>query len=129
MKLLINTWFSQFARKQRLPDAALIDAVDRANRGLIDADLGGGVIKQRIARAGQGRSGGYRAIILFRKADRAFLVYGFPKNARDNVSPEELRAFRSTATILLSLSDDMVTTLVQDGAFREIDNHDQKLQE
>lgn len=65
MRIFMNAWFERFARKQRITDAALIDAVRRAERGQIDADLGGGVIKQRVARAGQGKSGGYRTIILY----------------------------------------------------------------
>jgi hypothetical protein len=59
-------WFQRFARKEKLADAALLEAADRAEKGQIDADLGGGVIKQRIARTGKGKSGGYRTIILLR---------------------------------------------------------------
>jgi len=57
---------------------------------LSDADLGGGVIKQRIARTGGGKSGGYRTIILFRCGDRAYFVHGFAKNDKDNISEAEL---------------------------------------
>lgn len=74
MRIFKNAWFERFTRKQRIADAALVDAVRRAERGQIDADLGGGVIKQRVARAGQGKSGGYRTIILFRLEQRAFFV-------------------------------------------------------
>ena len=59
----------------------------RAGQGLIDADLGGGVIKQRIARKSQGRSGGFRSIVLFRKGQLAFFVYGFAKSNRQNLPP------------------------------------------
>ena len=74
MRIFKNAWFERFARKQKLDAAALRDAIQRAERGLIDADLGGGVIKQRVARPGQGKSGGYRTIILYRQAHRAFFV-------------------------------------------------------
>jgi hypothetical protein len=66
---------ARFARKSRISDELLVEAIRRAERGLIDADLGGGVIKQRVGREGQGRSGGYRTLIAFRVGDRAFLIY------------------------------------------------------
>ena len=66
MRIFKNAWFERFARKQKIPDAVLRDAIRRAEQGLIDADLGGGVIKQRVARPGQGRSGGYRTLIVYR---------------------------------------------------------------
>ena len=80
MRIFKNAWFERFARKQKIPDAVLRDAIRRAEQGLIDADLGGGVIKQRVARPGQGRSGGYRTLIVYRQAQRAFFVYGFAKS-------------------------------------------------
>src|SRR6266436_7057973 len=86
VRIFKSRWFERFARKEGIADAALRDAVSRAEKGQIDADLGGGVIKQRIARPGQGRSKGYRTIILFRHRARAFFVYGFAKNQRANTS-------------------------------------------
>ncbi|MGH6873306.1 MAG: type II toxin-antitoxin system RelE/ParE family toxin [Rhizomicrobium sp.] len=71
--------FGRFAADERLSDAVLSEAVARAQSGLINADLGGGVIKQRIARSGAGKSGGYRTIIAFRKGTLAILIYGFAK--------------------------------------------------
>jgi hypothetical protein len=89
--------FARFARKAKLGDQALRDAVTEIERGLIHADLGGGVIKQRIARNGAGKSGGFRTIILYRMASRAVFVYGFEKSARDNIDDDELREFRRLA--------------------------------
>ena len=76
-----------------MEDAALRDAVRRTGRGLVDADLGGGVIKQRIARRGQGRSGGFRVIVLFRGGEYAFFVHGFAKKDQENLRRDELEAF------------------------------------
>src|SRR5580658_5139225 len=76
-------WFQRFARKERIRDAVLLDAVARAEKGQLDADLGGGVIKQRIARPGQGKSGGYCTIIVFKQGQRAVFVYGFAKSERE----------------------------------------------
>ena len=78
---------------------------ERAERGLIDADLGGGVIKQRLARKGQGRSGGYRALIVYRERERAVFLYGFAKNERDNVDADELARLRRAAADILMWSD------------------------
>ena len=75
-----------------------------ANQGLIDADLGGGVIKQRIARAGEGKSGGSRAIIAFRKNDRAIFVFGFEKKDQANIDRSDLQAFRELAQLIFSYS-------------------------
>jgi hypothetical protein len=72
-----------------MSDAVLLDAVARAERGQIDAELGGEVIKQRIARPGQGRSKGYRTIILFRRGAKAFFIYGFAKSQRANIGKDE----------------------------------------
>ena len=80
MRIFKNAWFSRFAAKERITDGCLRDAVRRAENGLIDADLGGNVIKQRVARQGQGKSGGYRTLILFWAGSRAFFTFGFAKN-------------------------------------------------
>lgn len=101
MKIFKNAWFDRFARKQKIADAALIDAVQRAEDGQIDADLRGGVVKQRVARSGQGKSGGYRTIIFYRKGQRAFFIYGFAKNERDNIDDDEKSAFKKAAKHVL----------------------------
>ena len=83
--------FARFADREGLEDAALCEAVRRAGEGLVDADLGGGVIKQRIARKGGGRSGGFRTIVLFRRGALAFFVYGFAKSGRGQSAPGRAR--------------------------------------
>jgi hypothetical protein len=75
----------------------LREAIERASRGSIDADLGGGIIKQRVARPGQGRSGGYRMLIAYRAGGRAVFLYAFAKNERDNIDPDELLTLREDA--------------------------------
>lgn len=86
-------------------DASLIEAIKAAERGLVDADLGGGVVKQRVARPGAGKSGGFRTIILLRIGERAFFVHGFANSDRDNVGDDELVAFKLLARELLSYED------------------------
>jgi hypothetical protein len=87
MQVLKTRWFTKFARNEEIADASLREAIARAERGLIDADLGGGLIKQRVARRGQGRSGGYRVIVAYRAKGRAVFLFGFAKNERENISP------------------------------------------
>jgi hypothetical protein len=113
-------WFQRSARKEEITSAALLDAVARAENGQIDADLGGGVIKQRIARLGHGKSGGYRTIILFRRGDRAVFMYVFPKNKRDNITTDELLAFREAAKYVLALTEHQLAALTKKGDLVEV---------
>jgi hypothetical protein len=96
--------FGRFSRKSRISAADLWEAARCANAGIVDADLGGGVIKQRIARAGQGKSGGSRCIILFRLQGRAVFVHGFEKKDLGNIRSDELGAFRELARVLLGIA-------------------------
>ena len=112
--------FARFADRERLEDAALCEAVRRARRGLIDADLGGGVIKQRIARKGGGKSGGFRAIVLFRRNELAFFVYGFAKSNRENLRRNELEAFRMLADEMLGLTGAGLAAALENGTIIEV---------
>ena len=105
----------------------MCDAVLRAGRGQVDADLGGGVIKQRIARAGEGRSGGFRAIVLFRREDRAFFVHGFAKNERENLRRDELRTLRRLAEDLFGLDRAELEAMLANGTISEVNCDDQAI--
>lgn len=122
MRIFKNAWFERFARKQKLDDAALRDAIQRAEQGLVDADLGGGVIKQRVARPGQGKSGGYRTIILYRQAHRAFFVYGFAKSQQSNISDDEKAAFKQAAQHILDLSEEHLVEMIRREQFSEVED-------
>lgn len=124
MRIFKNAWFERFARKQKLPDYALREAIQRAEKGLIDADLGGGVIKQRIARPGKGKSGGYRTIVLYREESRAFFMYGFAKSQQENISDDEKAAFKQAAQYILSLSDGQLGAMIEKGQFSEVNDND-----
>lgn len=121
--------FARFAKREGLDDAVLCEAVRRAESGLIDADLGGGVIKQRVARTGGGRSGGFRTIVLFRRGDLAFFVYGFAKSDRGNLRPDELAAFRLLADEYLGLDESGLKTAQSVGAIIEVNSNGQAVQE
>lgn len=121
--------FARFADRMGLDDAALCDAVQRAERGLVAADLGGGVIKQRMARKGAGRSGGFRTIILFHRNRLAFFVHGFAKSDRANLRQDELRAFRWLARQYLSLDRAQLTAVEAVGAIIEVKCNEEAVQE
>jgi hypothetical protein len=108
--------FARFARKAHVTDVDLWNAARLANQGAIDADLGGGVIKQRIARAGEGKSGGSRSIILFRKNDRAVYVHGYEKKDAANIGPNDLEAFRKLAEVILGCTVAEIALRVQSGS-------------
>ncbi len=120
MRVFKTKWFARFARRQGLEDTDLCAAVARAETGLIDADLGGGVIKQRIARPGEGRSGGFRSIVLFRSGDTAFFVYGFAKGARGNVRRNDERGFRELADQMFGYDDAALAKALRGGAIVEV---------
>jgi hypothetical protein len=112
LRIFKNKSFARFAKKSEISDSALYQAVKNAEIGLIDADLGGGVIKQRIARDGNGKSGGFRTMILFKTGSRAFFVYGFAKNEKDNISDEDLIALKKLAIKMQNYSDTELTQTI-----------------
>jgi hypothetical protein len=119
-RIFKTKWFQRFARKERIEDEALLEAAGRAEKGLIDANLGGGVIKQRIARRGEGKSGGYRTIIIFRQGDRAVFMYGFAKSKRADIRPGEEKEFKEAAKHILGLTDKQFAELLGRGDFVEV---------
>jgi hypothetical protein len=97
--------FARFARREAIRDETLLEAAVRAERGLIDADLGGGLIKQRVARPGQGRRGGFRTLMAFRAGGLTVFVYGFAENERGNTGPEELNFWCKVAEAFVRMDD------------------------
>ncbi len=98
----------------------LIRAVKDADAGNIDADYGGGVIKQRIARLKEGKSGGYRSIILYRKGEKAFFVYGFAKNVTENIDKADVQGFKKLAKVMLSATERQVEIMLEKGEIEEV---------
>jgi hypothetical protein len=110
----------QIRPKEEIDDEKLIHAVKDVDNGHIVADNGGGVFKQRIARQGEGKSGGYRSIILYRKGERAFFVYGFAKNVMENIDREDVRGFKKLAKVMLSLTERQVEIMSEKGEIEEV---------
>ena len=122
MRIFKTKWVARFVRRERINDASLKEAIERAERGIIDADLGSGLIKQRVARPGQGRSGGYRMIVAYRTEERAFFLYGFAKNERENIDDDELQTLRDLAADLLTQGDSALDEAVSNGKLQEIED-------
>lgn len=120
MRIFKTKPFARFARKAALGDAALCAVLFDVERGVIDADLGGGVIKQRVARTGQGKSGGFRVVILYRRGARAFFVYGFAKSERANISQDELAGLRDLASEMLAYDETEIVKAIASGALIEV---------
>jgi hypothetical protein len=122
MQVFKTRWFARFARQELIPDASLLEAIARAERGLIDADLGGGLIKQRVARRRQGRSGGYRTILAYRVGSKAFFLHAFAKSNRNNIGEDELNAFKKFGGRLLTADAETLNGMLEDGSLKEIDD-------
>lgn len=126
MKRVFKTrHFSRWMRKTELTDAALCEAVAEMSQGLIDADLGGGVVKKRGGLAGRGKRGGARTLVATNKGSRWFFVYGFEKNDRANIAHDELDALQAIAAQLLAVTGHQLDGAVEDGSLQEI-CHDKK---
>jgi hypothetical protein len=110
---------ARFARQNSIPDASLVTAVERAKQGLIDADLGGQIIKQRVARPGEGKRGGVRLLVGFGPR-RAVFLFGFAKNERENIDDAELKTLREIAGIFLKASDEKIEQALEDGSLIEV---------
>lgn len=121
MRIFKTKWFARYARREAIKDRSLREAVMRAEHGLIDADLGGNVIKQRVARAGQGRSGGYRMLVAFRFNARAVFLYGFAKNERENIDSDELATLREIAAAWLSADTGQIERAAAEGVLQELE--------
>jgi hypothetical protein len=120
VRIYKTKWMARFTRRERIGDDDLVEAVRRVERGLIDADLGGGLIKQRIARAGQGRSGGYRMVLVFKAAQRVVFLYGFAKSERENIEDDELQTLREIGASWLAASAQRIAKALQENVLHEV---------
>ena len=113
--------FARFQRGERLSDNALCQAVHDAEAGLIDADLGSGLIKLRLARPGQGKRGGYRTILAYRMRDRAVFLFGFAKSGKAKLEPDELADLVQAGARWLHAKDDVIGAAIIDARLMEVD--------
>lgn len=112
--------FARWARSQRITDKALRVAVTEMRDGLIEANLGGGVYKKRIAASGRGKSGGARTIVAFKTDSHTFFLFGFLKNEQENIDKKELKALKQFARSLFELRDEQIERLINNGDLSEV---------
>ena len=120
MRIFKNTWFSRFARKEKINDEELREIVKQLESGQAEANLGGGVFKVRLARPGEGKSGGYRVIVFFKSEFRTVFAYGFAKSDRGNIDKGELQIFKDRAKDVFSLSDGQIENRIRRGTLVEV---------
>lgn len=120
MSIYKTRWFDRWAQKQGLNDSILCIAVREMMAGLFEADLGGGLLKKRIARPGQGKRGGFRTLVATNKGDRWIFVYGFSKNERSNIDKDEEAALKKLASYLLSLTPQALEKAKRAGELMEV---------
>ena len=114
-------WFDRWARKQELTTSSLCAAVKEMTAGMYEADIGGGLLKKRIARPGQGKSGGFRTLVATNKGNRWVFVFGFGKSERSNIDKDEEEALKKLASHLLSLTTQALGKAQRDGELMELD--------
>lgn len=120
MSIYKTKTFARYARDEHIPDKSLVEAITRASNGLVDADLTGGLIKQRVARQGEGRRGGYRVLVAFRSLEFSVFLYGFAKSERDNLDPKELRVMHTAAEGWLKASPEAIRQALNEGKLTEV---------
>lgn len=117
---LKTKWFNKWSKKNYITDEKLLDTLNNISNNLGVVDLGGGLYKVRTPKIGQGKSGGFRTIIVFKEADIAIFVYGFSKSEKSNLEKEELKYFKKLAADLLSINREEFKELEKLGDFISI---------
>lgn len=114
---LKTKWFNKWSEKNIITDAKLLKVIDAISNNLGIVDLGGNLYKVRISRTGQGKSGGFRTLVVFKESDRAIFLYGFSKNEKDNLDKEELKYFKKLGKDLLGIDKKEYLKMEQLGLF------------
>ena len=126
MAIYKTKWFARWSRKHGLSNSSICDAVSEMTNGLYDANLGGGLYKKRIAKQGQGKSGGFRTLLASNFGDRWFFMYGFEKNQRSNIDKDEEDALKLLAEKFLALRNKEIEQAMQSGEFIEVNCDENK---
>lgn len=120
MRVFKTKWFAKWASTQKLSDKALSAAVAEMEKGLVDAQLGGQVVKKRVALSGKGKRGSARTLLAFRQGDKAFFIYGFAKKERANIGVKDLQALKLLAREMLSYTNPALTKAIKAGELIEV---------
>ena len=125
MNVLKSKWFNKWSKKHKITDGSLMSVIDNFDRSSV-VDLGAGLYKTRIPRLKQGKSGGFRTLIIYSKDDLALFILGFAKNEKDNISVADLNDLKQQAKYILSFSKEQVEKLVDNGTFIKVEIKDEK---
>ena len=120
MRIFKHRQFQQWMKGEDVTDGMLKEAVAEMVVGLRDVSLGSGLYKKRIAAPGKGKSGGYRTLIAFKSAFRAFFIYGFSKNEKANITVNEKCVYRRLSRILLEADESTLNTMLHIGSLIEV---------
>ena len=126
MDKLTTKWFRRWARKNDLSNSKLKEALVNLEKGLSAADLGKNLYKVRVKREGQGKSSGYRTIVMYREKKRAIFLYGFAKNEKDNMTGRELSCFQKLGSDLLKLSQSQIEKAIKDKVLFDLEDANEK---
>ncbi len=124
MKVFKTKCFTRFARREGISDSKLLATVREVEKGLIDADYGGGLIKKRVARDGGGKSGGYRSIIAYQSEDKCVFMFCFAKSSRGNLNLSEVAQYKDAAGIYLGFSDVEIAVALKKKELVEVTSND-----
>ena len=113
MKKLSTKWFKKWAKKSKIKDQDLLDAVDNLIKGLSTVDLGSNLFKIRVKREHSGKSSGFRTIVVYKENEKAIFLYGFGKNEKDNISKTELLYFKKLGNDFLTLDENQIKQLIE----------------
>lgn len=122
MSIYKTATFSKWQKKSSVGDNSLLKAIQEIESGLVDANLGGGVFKKRVARQGFGKSGSYRTILASNYNGMWVFIIGFAKNERDNIESQELIAIQGYAKFLMGLSKSEIDNLLENKELYEVKN-------
>jgi len=112
--------FARWAKSNRVTDSALRKTVAEVQKGLVDANLGGGIYKKRIAVSNRGKRGGARTLIGFKTDQHTFFLFGFLKSEQENIDQKELKALKQLADVLFELRGEQIEQLVSNGDLFEV---------
>ena len=126
MNIYLSKAFTGLARRDGLTDVHICQAIVEMNEGLIDADLGAGLFKKRIAMPGQGKRGGWRSLLGFQAGNKAFFLYLFPKSRRDNIDAAEMKALKRLTKYYLTLKHAEIKAALQCGELREVNCNEKR---
>ncbi len=121
IKIFKTKLFGRWSEDEGLTDEDLCHAVDEIGRGLVEASLGAKLYKKRVARTGQGKSGGFRTIVTYQKEDRSIFLYGFDKGSKSNISEKEKKIFKKMSGQFMGYNEKALNIVVKNGALIQVE--------